>query len=193
MIVSTKVCISCTRLLRTSCNTFILTQRFITYHRFHSLTTLHNKLFHKLSLHISCYAQQAEQFITVLNELSLILLHFNCRSHSSFAVRSSNPCLQFFTITHALINQPCHHGINCPPYAVWLTMHHTDRRLQTGASLLRSSFNASWNPITSVILIERWFRKRRYWLMLYISSDRRWQQHSRTCLLNKAINRIYIL
>ena len=153
MIVSTKVCISCTRLLRTSCNTFILTQRFITYHRFHSLTTLHNKLFHKLSLHISCYAQQARTVYHRISELSpfrqaitahLILLHFNCRSHSSFAVRSSNPCLQFFTITHALINQPCHHGINCPPYAVWLTMHHTDRRLQTGASLLRSSFNASW-------------------------------------------------
>ena len=152
MIVSTKVCISCTRLLRTSCNTFILTQRFITYHRFHSLTTLHNKLFHKLSLHISCYAQQART-VYHRSKLSpprqaitahLILLHFNCRSHSSFAVRSSNPCLQFFTITHALINQPCHHGINCPPYAVWLTMHHTDRRLQTGASLLRSSFNASW-------------------------------------------------
>ena len=125
MIVSTKVCISCTRLLRTSCNTFILTQRFITYS--------------KLS--------PPRQAITA----HLILLYFNCRSHSSFAVRSSNPCLQFFTITHALINQPCHHGINCPPYAVWLTMHHTDRRLQTGASLLRSSFNASWNPITSVI------------------------------------------
>ena len=114
-----------------------------------------HKLLQKLSLHISCYAQQARTVYHRISELSpfrqaitahLILLHFNCRSHSSFAVRSSNPCLQFFTITHALINQPCHHGINCPPYAVWLTMHHTDRRLQTGASLLRSSFNASWTP-----------------------------------------------
>ena len=86
-----QVCISCTRLLRTSCNTFILTQRFITYHRFHSLTTLHNKLFHKLSLHISCYAQQART-VYHRSKLSpprqaitahLILLYFNCRSHSS--------------------------------------------------------------------------------------------------------------